>query len=157
MRRGGEPVPHGIRPGNRPRVMVSGPRSGSFAGRVELRDGTVAFVRPVHPRDAAGLLRFLRRLSPTSVYLRFCSGGANLRAAMLAFIEVGEDKVGFVACDLEGEIVGHAEYVRLPSCRQAEVAVVLADEMQGQGLAHQLIRVLAADASTRGVDEFVAT
>ncbi len=137
--------------------MVSGPRSGRFAARVELTDGTVALVRHVHPRDADGLLRFLQRLSPTSVYLRFCSGGANLRAAMLAFIQVREDKVGFVAYDLDGEIVGHAEYVRLPSCRQAEVAVVLSDEMQGKGLARQLVRVLAADASTRGVDEFVAT
>ncbi len=137
--------------------MVSGPRSDSFAARVELRDGTVALVRRVHPQDADGLLRFLRRLSPRSVYLRFCSGGANLRAATLAFIQVREDKVGLIAHDLDGEIVGHAEYVRLPSWRQAEVAVVLSDEMQGKGLARQLIRVLAVDASRRGVDEFVAT
>ena len=138
-------------------LMAIGAHTGVFGERLVLSEGTVVLVRGVRPCDSEGVLRFLRRLSLESVYLRFCSGGVDLRAAMLRFTQAGADTVGIVACDMSGEIVGHAEYVRTGDRGRAEVAVVIADDLQGKGLARALIGGLAADASANRVDEFVAT
>lgn len=121
-----------------------------------LRDGTVMLVRRVQPGDADGLQRFLKGLSPRSVYLRFCSGGANLNAAVHRFTEVTGERVGVVACDPQREIVAHAEYLLIPSGR-AEVAVVVADQLQGRGLARKMIDWLATDAARQGIESFVAS
>ncbi|MGO9751177.1 MAG: N-acetyltransferase family protein [Solirubrobacteraceae bacterium] len=127
-----------------------------WGSRIVLRDGTVTLVRRVRPSDADGMLRFLRALSPMSVYLRFCSGGANLRRAVIDFTQACGDSVGIVACDASGEIVGHAEYV-LTSAGRAEVAIVVADRLQGRGLARRMIEWLAADAQDHGIERFIAT
>ncbi len=137
--------------------MADTPSLAPWANRVVLQDGTVTLLRRVGASDEVGLLRFLKGLSPESVYLRFCSGGANLRAAVKNFTQVQDDRVGIEACDMKGEIVGHGEYLLTRSPAQAEVAVVVAEEMQGKGLGRQLIHCLAADAKAHSVDEFVAT
>jgi ribosomal protein S18 acetylase RimI-like enzyme len=113
-------------------------------------------VRRVQPGDADGLQRFLKGLSPRSVYLRFCTGGANLNAAVHGFTEVTGERVGVVACDLQREIVAHAEYLLIPPGR-AEVAVVVADQLQGRGLARKMIDWLATDAARQGIESFVAS
>jgi acetyltransferase len=137
--------------------MADQPPPTPWASRIVLRDGTVTLLRRVHASDEVGLLRFFRDLSPRSVYLRFCCGGANLHAAVRRFTQVEDDRVGIVACDMKGEIVGHPEYLLTRTPAQAEVAVVVADRMQGKGLGRQLIQCLAADANAHSVDEFVAT
>jgi RimJ/RimL family protein N-acetyltransferase len=137
--------------------MAQTPTLTSWATRIALRDGTVTLVRHVDPDDESALLRFLRGLSPASVYLRFCCGGANLRAAVTRFMQIQDDRVGIVACDVKGEIVGHAEYLLTRTPGQAEVAIVVADQMHGKGLGRQLVQCLAAEASEHGVEEFVAT
>ncbi len=137
--------------------MADQPPATPWASRIVLRDGTVTLLRRVHASDEVGLLRFLKDLSPASVYLRFCCGGANLQAAVRHFTRVEDDRVGIVACDMKGEIVGHAEYLLTRTPAQAEVAVVIADRMQGRGLGRRLIQCLAADAKAHSVDEFVAT
>lgn len=136
--------------------MAHTPASIPWGSRVVLRDGTVTVLRRVHPNDAGGLLCFLNGLSPMSVYLRFCSGGANLRAAVVRFTEADTDRVGVVACDLQGNIVGHAEYLLVAPGR-AEVAIVVADRLQGMGLARAMIAWLAADADAHGVQRFIAS
>jgi RimJ/RimL family protein N-acetyltransferase len=137
--------------------MLTGPTSIAWAQRIVLRDGTVLLVRSLHPSDEPGLLRFLSGLSPRSVYSRFCCGGANLRSAVRRFTQTRPECVGVVTCDLLGEIVGHAEYVLTGIPGQAEVAVVIADELYGKGLARQMLQRLVAEAGARGIEEFVAS
>lgn len=121
-----------------------------------LRDGSVTLVRRVQPADFNGLLRFLDGLSLRSRYLRFCSGGANLGAAARVATQASDRRFGVVACDLQGDIVAHAEYaVTAPG--EAEVAVVVADRLQSRGMARDLIGRLAAEAGARGMRRFLAT
>ncbi len=136
--------------------MVTTPPSASWATQLVLRDGTQMLMRRVHPCDETGLFELLTLLSPKSIYLRFCSGGANLRAAVLDFTRASDERIGVVACDVTGEIVAHAEYV-LTSRSEAEVAVVVADRLQGRGLAREMLEWLAADAGARGIERFIAS
>jgi GNAT superfamily N-acetyltransferase len=124
--------------------------------RIVLADGSAALVRRVRPDDADALLRFLQELSTRSVYLRFCSVGANLEAAADRFTEIADDRFGLLACDPDGAIIAHAEYLLLPH-DQAEVAVVVADRLHRQGIARRLIKSLAAHAQMRGIETFVAS
>jgi GNAT superfamily N-acetyltransferase len=91
-----------------------------------------------------------------SVYQRFCSGGANLRAAVGRFVEIANDRFGLVACDPRGEIVAHAEYLLLAN-GAAEVAIVVADRLHGRGLGRAMIDLLITNARTRGIERFVAS
>jgi fluoroacetyl-CoA thioesterase len=127
-----------------------------WSTRVVLTDGSATLVRPVRPSDADGLMRFLDGLSSQSVYQRFCSGGVNLRAAVGRFVEIADDRVGLVACDPDGEIVAHAEYLLLAN-GAAEVAIVVADRLHGRGLGRAMIDLLITNAQTRGIERFVAS
>jgi RimJ/RimL family protein N-acetyltransferase len=55
---------------------------------------------------------------------------------------------------VEGEIVGVARYARRPGAEAAEVAVVVADDWQRQGLATRMLHALAELALEAGVRRF---
>jgi GNAT superfamily N-acetyltransferase len=123
---------------------------------VPLRDGTIVLLRPVDGDDADALERFIDALSLQSRYLRFCSGGANWHLIALRLAGVGDDRCGVVASDEAGVIVAHAEYAILKP-GVAEVALVVADHLQGKGLGPRLIEWLAGPALAQGVGRFVAS
>jgi predicted GNAT family acetyltransferase len=54
-------------------------------------------------------------------------------------------------------VVGIARYMRLGESRTAEVAVAVADEWRGQGIATMLLERVAARAQTVGIERFTAT
>ena len=122
---------------------------------VALRDGTTVSVRPLQRRDRAAILRFLKGLSPRSTYMRFCCGGTDLAKVAQDFIDLGPHRQGVVAFGAHGEIVGHAEYIVI-SANTAEVAIVVADAVQGVGLATRLIEHLAELGRANGLSRFVA-
>jgi protein lysine acetyltransferase len=52
-------------------------------------------------------------------------------------------------------VVGAARYVRRDNGSVADIAFTVADELQGKGLGHLLIRELKAHAACRGITRFV--
>jgi acetyl coenzyme A synthetase (ADP forming)-like protein len=124
---------------------------------VALRDGSTVHVRPVVPADRDAIDRFLRSLSPESMYLRAC-GSVDLGwlADWAVDLEDG-DRYGLVATSgLNQHVVAHGAYVRLDSER-AEVAFEVADALHGQGIATLLLGQLAAVAAQRGITTLVAS
>ncbi len=112
-------------------------------------------LRPVAPEDEAALRTFLDELSVRSLQQRFWSGGPDRRrlAHQLATSELRG--WGVLACDRRDAIIGHAEC--LPIDRDlAEVAVVVADHHQGQGIGTALITELAGVAREAGIARFLA-
>jgi GNAT superfamily N-acetyltransferase len=112
-------------------------------------------IRPVAPADETALRAFLAGLSMRSLQQRFWSGGPDCSriAHRLAHGEPGG--CGVVAVDRRDAIVGHAEC--LPIERHlAEVAVVVADDHQGQGIGTALIAELAGQAWAAGITRFLA-
>ncbi len=127
---------------------------------VILRDGRTLRLRPPSATDGAKLLAFLARLSEQSLYQRF-HGFPSLTPELVApFLDPDwRERGALVGTFREGtteRVVALANWVRLrdPSC--AEVAFVVADELQGLGAGTRLLEQLAETAAAAGIETFVA-
>jgi predicted CoA-binding protein/RimJ/RimL family protein N-acetyltransferase len=121
---------------------------------VALRDGSTVHVRPAKPTDAAAVEQLLEGLSDRSVWLRFFSGHPNLARAVLWATEVDyQRRYGLVATvGDDGRVVAAAGWERDPDLpERAEVAMEVADAMQGRGLGTILLGQLAEAANQVGV------
>jgi RimJ/RimL family protein N-acetyltransferase len=122
--------------------------------RVVLRDGSTVHVRPAKPSDAPAVQLLLKGLSARSRWLRFFSGYPNLADAVRWATEVdGDHRYGLVAtAGGHGQVVGHAGFEREPDRPdRAEVALEIADAMQGKGLGTVLLCQLAEVANRLGI------
>lgn len=122
-----------------------------------LRDGSTVAIRPSTTADEHALRAFLERLCLQARRLRFFTGAADLDRAAHEGAS-GGDRVGLLALDKNGTLVGHALYVLLEpaSAARAEVAVEVADELHGRGLGTILIERLAETAEQRGIEQLTA-
>jgi GNAT superfamily N-acetyltransferase len=120
-----------------------------------MRDGSSVTIRPATAQDEPALRSFLSRLSPEARRLRFFTGAADVGFAAHLAAAVGPGRFGLIAHDQAGVPVAHAIYIQLDQTR-AEVAVEVADHLQGRGLGTLLIERLAANAEDLGITTFVA-
>ncbi|MBP2703910.1 GNAT family N-acetyltransferase [Microbispora sp. RL4-1S] len=122
---------------------------------VLLRDGGIAHVRPLRPSDREALHGLVSGSSERSAYLRFFAGGTATAHAYMDRL-TGPDYPGHALVALVGgRLVGVAEYI--PGGREAEVGILLHDDVHGLGLGTLLLEQIAADAAAGGVEELVAT
>ena len=120
---------------------------------IVLRDGSTLSVRPIRPDDEDELSRFFANLSLESRVFRFFAAVANAGASIKRMIDVNySTRYGLVAISgSPPQIVGHAMYV-LMEPGKAELALAVADALQGQGLGTILLGQLAQAASEAGID-----
>src|SRR4029453_18139628 len=121
---------------------------------VVLRDGSTVHVRPARPGDGPAVEELLEGLSDRSRWLRFFSGHPNLEQAVQWATEVDyERRYGLVATTGgDGHLVGAAGWEReADRPERAEVALEIADAMQGKGLGTILVGQLAEAAHQVGV------
>lgn len=123
-----------------------------------LLDGTTVFVRPIAPEDKPLLQRFISRLSPETAYKRFMSPKSSFTDAELRYLtEIdGRDHCALIAVTADNTLVGVARYVRV-SDDTADMAIVVGDAWQGQGLGRRLSRELATRAATNGIERFAGS
>lgn len=121
------------------------------------RSGLVVQVRPIRPQDAPGLVAFHAALSSRTVYLRYFGFHPVLTASEIErFTHVDYvDRLALVVV-ADARIVGVGRYDRIPGTDEAEVAFIVDDELQHQGLGTLLADELVRAARQRGVREFVA-
>jgi GNAT superfamily N-acetyltransferase len=124
---------------------------------VRIRSGQIVHIRPILASDAASLVAFHASLSPEAVYLRFFNFHPVLTArevqrfthvdyvARLALVVLDDDR--FVA-------VGR--YDRVAGTDEAEVAFVVKDDYQHQGIGTLLGDELARAARQQGIRTFAA-
>ena len=128
--------------------------------RVELRDGHVALVAPLHPDDRVRYLAGFERISPQSRYLRFMTPMERLTESQIKYmLEIDHrDHEALLAVDEDsGDAVGIGRFVRLEEKPDsAEAAVVVVDHWQGNGLGKALMRLLAQRAREVGIRVFEA-
>jgi RimJ/RimL family protein N-acetyltransferase len=108
--------------------------------------------------DGEALRRLFFRLSPATVYRRFHSPivrPEQARPERLLDID-HHDREAVVAL-VDGEIVGVARYARWPGTDRADLAVVVADDWQRQGLATRMLTGLAELALSAGIEDFTAS
>jgi acyl-CoA synthetase (NDP forming)/RimJ/RimL family protein N-acetyltransferase len=124
---------------------------------VALRNGSTLHVRGVREGDAPAMRAFFAALSVESIGLRFF-GVPNFEWVTEWAAEIGHhaDRYGLVATTGPTQtIVGHGAYVR-GGGDSAEVAFVVADAWQGQGIATIMLGQLAAAAREEGITVFTA-
>jgi GNAT superfamily N-acetyltransferase len=133
------------------------PYPAELAGEIRTTKGAVLHLRPIRPDDAAALVEFHSGLSARSVYRRFFSAHPTLSAKEVArFTHVDYvDRLALIALD-EDRLIAVARYERRPDSDEAEVAFVVADEYQHQGVGTLLLERLADAAWRRGIVRFVA-
>ena len=117
-----------------------------------MKNGTDVTIRPIRPEDEPMLVRFHATLSAETVYLRYFhmekldTRVAHERLLRKCFIDydremalVAEMKA---AAGAESEILGVARLTRDRDTRDAEIAVLITDAMQHQGLGTEFVRRL---------------
>lgn len=125
-----------------------------------LRDGRRVEIRAIRPNDQADFLAAVSQASAQSLYRRFFVPRRSFAAEEVApFVNVDfVDHVALVAVMEEGErpvIVGGGRYI-VGQPGQAELAFVVLDRYQGQGIGSALMRHLAAIARGAGLQELTA-
>jgi RimJ/RimL family protein N-acetyltransferase len=134
------------------------PRPEAF--EVTLHDARRVRVRPMRRDDREKYLAAVLALSPRSRYLRFAAPlprvSPRLVEQMMSFD--GERHVAYAAFTPdERTMVGACRYIvsgRNP--HEAEVALAVADEWQGQGLGRELLGVIVERARHAGLDSLIA-
>ncbi len=130
--------------------------------RVVTRTGMELLLRPVKHTDGPLLKRFFYTLSPESVYNRFLSPIHEITDEQVRpFVEIDYDQRMAIAAvrrtDQEEEILGVARYFRHETGHGADVAVVVSDAVQNQGLGSLLLNRLIEVARSRGITHFTST
>lgn len=125
-----------------------------------LRDGRRFTIRALRPDDRDGLLAAVGRSSPQSLYRRFFSPKRGFTEKEIArFVNVDfVNHVALVAALEEagrGVIIGGGRYIVVEPGK-AEVAFVVVDHYQRQGVGAALMRHLATIARDAGLKELIA-
>ena len=124
-------------------------------------EGERIAVRPLEASDRDAYAALFARLSPESRHRRFHGPKPVLAPRELTFMtEV--DHVGHEALAVidtrDGSIIGVGRYVACADAPQvADLAIEVADDMQGIGIGTLLARLIVDRASTNGFHRLVAT
>src|SRR4051794_3663929 len=119
-------------------------------------------LRRITPEDKDALVAGLGRLSDRSVYQRFLSPKPRLSSSELAYLTEVDfvDHYALVAvlATSPDVVVGVGRWVRdRAHPTDAEIAIAIADDLQGRGAGTTLGRALADAARKRGIERFTAS
>jgi acetyltransferase len=125
-----------------------------------LPSGQSLRVRPVRHDDGPLEEAFVRSLSLQTRYQRMLSGGIVVTPEWIdsmTHIDYRRHMAFAVTVTSDGaeRFVGVGRYVVDATMRSAEMALVLADAWQGQGLGRRLLATLIEHAQAAGLDEMV--
>jgi acetyltransferase len=130
-------------------------------GRPEIR------LRPIRPDDEPLIVAFHGTLSERSVYMRYFSWmklgqrTAHERLARMCFIDY-DRQIAFAAETSnertgDRQIVGVGRLVKSTGGKEAEVAFVISDAMQGHGIGREMMQLLVEFARDEQISELSAT
>jgi protein lysine acetyltransferase len=126
---------------------------------VELRDGSVFYLRPVLPGDSERTTNGPVEFSSETLYRRFQSPRTPTKSLMAYLFEVDyvHHFVWVMTEGPEGPVVADARFVRDENdSTVAEVAFIVGDDYQGRGIGTFLMGALVVTADYVGVQRFTA-
>jgi GNAT superfamily N-acetyltransferase len=126
---------------------------------LRLSNGTDVVIRPIRPGDKALLAAAVARLSPRTARMRFLAPKNRLTSAELRYLTEIDyvDHYALVAVRADDPLclAGVGRWVRdADQPDAAEIAILVADELQGQGLGIALGEALSDAARARGIARF---
>jgi ribosomal protein S18 acetylase RimI-like enzyme len=133
---------------------------GSYTAMEHLRDGSGIEIRALHKEDRDDMLAAVGRTSGPSLQRRFFGIKRGFSDAEIAFfMNIDFDKhvalVALLSEDGRPSIVGGGRYV-LVKDDEAELAFLVIDAYQGQGIGRLLMKHLTAIAKKRGLRALTA-
>ncbi|MFN2135412.1 MAG: bifunctional acetate--CoA ligase family protein/GNAT family N-acetyltransferase [Candidatus Promineifilaceae bacterium] len=130
------------------------------------REGTRFVIRPIRPEDEPLLVDFHARLSEQSVYMRYFRAFElsqrveHERLTRLCFIDYDRTIALVITWHNPEtdapEIVAAGRLTRLPDPQEAEYAILVRDDFQGQGLGTILLKRLLHIGHDEGIDRVIA-
>jgi acetyltransferase len=110
----------------------------------KLTDGPGVIIRPIRPEDEPLMEELLRNSSEQTLMLRFFRKISDIsHEQMTRYCNIDYDReLSFVAVIRNGDrdqIIGEARISKLPDQENAEMAVVVGDQWQGQGIGKALL------------------
>ncbi len=133
-----------------PRPAVR-PYPSQHVAKWTMKNGVEVMIRPIRPEDEPLMTHFHERLSDRTVYLRYfqplklTQRTAHERLTRICFIDYDREMALVVECEIPGEgpqIIAVGRLSKLHGKSEAEVAVLVRDEFQHQGLGTELVRRL---------------
>ncbi len=128
-----------------PLHLVISPYPNHYEQWIQLDEVGELLIRPIRPEDAPLIEELFRALSPQSIYYRFFSPLKRLPHHMLArFTQIDYDReIAFVAVRQDADrerLFGVARVIPEHNQKQAEFAVLVADEWHGKGIGAALLK-----------------
>jgi acetyltransferase len=131
-----------------------------------MKDGTPVTIRPIRPEDEPLMAKFHETLSERSVYLRYFQALKLSRRishellSRASFIDY-DRKMALVTVREDPktrthEILALGQLSKLRTANEAEVAVLVSDQYQGQGLGTELLRRLIRVARDERLSRLIA-
>ena len=126
-----------------------------------IKSGTEITLRPIRPEDEPKLVRFHDRLSEHSVYMRYASlmkqeqRVAHERLSRICFIDYDRE-MALVAEMPEEDLVGVGRLTKQPGRNEAEFAMLVVDDLQGEGIGTELLRRLVRVGQDEQLDRITA-
>jgi acetyl coenzyme A synthetase (ADP forming)-like protein len=144
----------------RPRFLPPPYQDSAESGRLILRDGTTARVRPARPDDRDAVRAFFGRLSPEARRRRFFSVSPPGPEVVAALCDAGDPHSALTLLATRAQ-AGEERVVAVGSYHArgpgvAEVALAVEDALQGRGLGTLLLERLALLAVRHGFTRFWA-
>jgi acetyltransferase len=130
-----------------------------------MKNGTRVLIRPIRPEDEPLMVNFHATLSDETVYLRYfhmeklSSRVAHERLVQKCFIDFDMEIALVVDHEVkpgEHELLAIGRLTRIPGDRSAEVAILVNDASQKQGLGVELLRRLVAWARDKKIASIFA-
>jgi len=137
-----------------------------YTGHCKMKNGEQVLMRPIRPEDEPLLVRLHQALSERTVYLRYfqplklSQRTAHERLTRICFVDYDREMVLVAERKTpEGapEIIAIGRLSKLRSGHAAEMAVLVDDRYQGQGLGTELYRRLVAIARDEKLKTVVST
>jgi acetyltransferase len=128
------------------------------AQQVALRDGSSVVIGPLPAGDEVAIASWFAGLAAETRYARFFVFLKQLdprtQSELARVDHFDHEAIAAVAPD--GATVGIARYIRIGKSRSAEVAVAVADDWRGRGIAGMLLERVATRARAVGIEHFIA-
>ena len=139
----------GTDPDHLPRPAIR-PYPSQYVSSWTMKNGTEVTLRPIRPEDEPAMAKFHRTLSDRSVYMRYfhslslSSRVAHDRLVRICFVDYDRE-IAIVADRRDSKtgerrILGVGRLVKSHARHEGEVAVLISDDCQRQGLGTELFR-----------------
>ena len=156
----GELQPVGLAKAEWPKCVIR-PYPQQYVKELQLRDGSDATIRPIRPEDEARVVDFHNDLSERSVYLRYLQflkleeRILHERLARVCFNDYSRELA--LVVEQKGKILGVGRLQRNPlRMEEAEVAFLVRDSAQGQGIGTALVASICSAGRQEGLKRLTA-